>query len=171
MNNLLNHCLLLFIPLIVANSVHMLIVKLNIFSNLVIPVAQGMFGENKTLRGFVVVPLMAALTMLFVGLIVEESMIYSIVLGFILGVVYLLAELPNSWLKRRLNVPSGGTHPKYKYLFLILDKSDSAFGVTFFYFMICSIRFSEAILIFIIGVILHSLFSLLLYFSKIKKAF
>lgn len=171
MNSLLHHCILIFIPLILANSIHMLIVKHNLLSSLVIPIANGIFGANKTLRGFVVVPVLSALMMFFTGIILEVSSLFSFLLGLILGLGYLLSELPNSWLKRRLNIPAGGTHPKYKLFFQILDKVDSAFGVAMIYFLIGEVNLVQALSIFAVGVMIHVLVSLLLLKVSVKKAF
>ena len=56
--------------------------------------------------------------------------LYNILIGFLLGLGYSLFELPNSFIKRRLDIKPGKTTNGFKKMFFIfLDQADSVFGV------------------------------------------
>ncbi len=120
------------LPLLFANTVHMLIVKYRGLSFLNVPISISLFGANKTWRGIVVLPL---ITEVFVQ-IFWRLWNYTIHLplppfglGYWLGVFYVVGELPNSWLKRKMGIAAGEPSKKYRWLFTALDKLDSSFSV------------------------------------------
>lgn len=54
---------------------------------------------------------------------------FNLFMGFLLGTAYVLFELPNSFIKRRLVIPSGKRAQGHlKWLFLCLDHVDSVIG-------------------------------------------
>ena len=95
-------------------------------------------GDNKTLRGFVV--LVPATTIFFV---VEGYWLTRVVgmewvgwelsliewggLGLAASLGYAFGELPNSFIKRQLDIPPGGTHnhPVVRWAFVVWDQLDS----------------------------------------------
>lgn len=135
-------------PVIVAGVLHMILAKMNVLSALKVPLDRGkewrgkrIFGDNKTWRGVV---LMIALTMAayevqswsygaseFVRGIAyyDYNAVNSYFAGFMLGLGYILAELPNSFVKRRLDIKAGkgDTGLKGK-IFLVVDQGDSVLG-------------------------------------------
>lgn len=168
---MLQHILIIVLPLAFSNIFHMFIVKHNIFRILNISIWKNAFGKNKTWRGLVVVPLFNALFLLLLNQIFQFELATPALLGFILGMAYILFELPNSFIKRRLGINSGESHPKYNLLFKVIDKVDSAFGVIIVYYYLENIDLKMAIVIFIIGAITHALFSQMLVVLNIKKTF
>src|SRR5688572_16056119 len=94
--------LILSIPLIVAGGLHMAVVTLNLLPGLKIPIHRGWFGANKTWRGVLVMPLAAALGVKIASALwpSEFGGWSSLSLGFLLGLAYVLFELPNSFIKR-----------------------------------------------------------------------
>ena len=86
------------------------------------------FGANKTLRGFLVVP--AACGAFFwveraAGAPVAAFPWWT---GAAAGLGYVLAELPNSFLKRRAGVAPGARAERNAAVFFALDHLDSVFG-------------------------------------------
>jgi CDP-archaeol synthase len=166
------YLLFIFVPLILSNVIHMMVVKRAVFSALAVPVAASFFGSNKTWRGFVVVPLLNGL---FTGLLnfiiplfgVSEAFCY----GFLLGFVYVLFELPNSWLKRRLGIAAGDRAEKQASLFMLLDKMDSALGVSVASHFLFELSWSDTLKLFVLAVGIHVFFSWLLVFLGVKKRF
>ena len=152
--NILLLALYLQIPVVIGGVLHMVVVKRNYLSALVIPIHQGLFGANKTWRGIFVVPLLTAfggLCMMPLEWLLTQVIGTSLLsqwnlalLGFIAGVGYVLAELPNSFFKRRIGVEAGVVPEDKKYWFIALDQLDSAFGVAIAYWLMLGISFETA---------------------------
>jgi CDP-diacylglycerol--serine O-phosphatidyltransferase len=146
--------LYLQIPVVIGGVLHMVIVKRNYLSALVIPIHQGWFGANKTWRGLFVVPLLTAfggLCMMPLEWLLIQAIGTSLLsqwnlalLGFIAGVGYVLAELPNSFFKRRIGIEAGVVPEDKKYWFIALDQLDSALGVAIAYWLMLGISLETA---------------------------
>jgi len=158
--NILLLALYLQIPVVIGGVLHMVVVKRNYLSALVIPIQKTWFGANKTWRGIVAVPALTAfgglcmyplewlMSQVFgISLLAQWNLI---LLGFIAGVGYVLAELPNSFFKRRIGVQAGVVPEDKKYWFIALDQLDSAFGVAIAYWLMLGISF-ETVWIYIIS--------------------
>ena len=133
--------LYLQIPLVFSGVLHMVAVTYNWFPTLRIALHTPYFGANKTWRGFIFMPLFTVLGIMVLWL--SESLIHVPLLaqknmftgGILLGLGYVLAELPNSFLKRRLGI-AAGKHPEHhKQWFIFLDQFDSGFGVALVYWL------------------------------------
>lgn len=115
------------------------------FELLNVPIQTQWFGENKRWRGLISLPLTCVVsTFLLQGL---ESQLFSnsgpqiqlshfnfMEYGLLVGFVFNLSELPNSFVKRRLQIPPGDENNKF---FYVIDHMDSTYGVLllwFFYF-------------------------------------
>ena len=162
----------IFIPLIVSNVLHMLVVKKAWFNGLAIPVSSSLFGSNKTWRGLLLVPLLNAF--FFAGLnvfLISFSWGASLGYGFLLGLAYMLFELPNSFLKRRLGVPPGARARRHAFWFAVLDKSDSAFGVVLLSAFLFGFGVQQFLVLFLTAVAVHAFFSGLLVLVGIKRGF
>lgn len=169
MIELLQHIWIVLVPLILTSSLHMVVVKKQLLPTLNIPVWKKGFGENKTWRGFFFVPLTNGLISFLLIRGMGELPYQPIVLGYILGLCYLLAELPNSFLKRKVGIQPGG-HPDHnKLLFFVLDKTDSALGVTLAYYFLSGISLSMAVALFLTNSIAHTLVAVSLVRLKIKS--
>ncbi len=116
------------VPVVVGGVLHMLVVTKNWLPALAVPVQRRWFGANKTVRGFVMMPLLSALGGMLVSFNLE-----GVWLGALVGLAYVLAELPNSFLKRRLGVAPGQLPLRFRRAFLLLDQLDSALGVALLY--------------------------------------
>ncbi len=123
-------------PVIVAALVHIAVIRLRLLPGLVVPLDGGadwrgarVLGDNKTWRGALVMTLVstaAAPLQQVVRLPALEYFDYGranlALVGFLLGLGFVLGELPNSFLKRRLGVAPGG---RGSALFVVLDQVDS----------------------------------------------
>jgi hypothetical protein len=165
------------IPLIVSNVLHMILVKKNGWSGLAKPINAQAFGKNKTWRGVVFVSLVNAIVFCIINwpnlhaFHGWEDVAFNFFIGWMYGLAYVLFELPNSWLKRRLGIPAGGSPDRFKGLFMLLDKTDSALGVSLVFCVLRDFSWGDTALFFITASGLHFLFSWILYLRKIKKAF
>lgn len=140
--------LLFALPVIVGGGLHIAAIRIGLWPGLArVPLDGGLtwrgrriFGENKTVRGAVV---MVAATALASGLLrlasgahaltahgLATADIHPLAWGALLGAGYVAGELPNSFLKRQLDVSPGtaargGLGP----LFWVVDQCDSLAGV------------------------------------------
>lgn len=113
----------------------MIAVSRDWFSFLKIPVSRFLFGENKTLRGFILMPLFS-IPGAFLGyqllgdleLTIAIEGIHFVELGLLIGFVYVLFELPNSFIKRRMGIAPGDDAPRFRRLFIFFDQIDSSLG-------------------------------------------
>ena len=183
------------IPLIVSNVLHMVLVKKNGLTSLCIPLNSTWFGPNKTLRGFLFVPFVNGILYLVVNwpggwllsglsseyylqqeinigdinflnlLLMQES------IGAVYGLFYMLFELPNSWIKRRMGIASGESSTRFRWFFTLLDKTDSAIGVSLFFGFLNDFNIEMMLQFFLCASSLHFGISGLLVLSKIKKSF
>ena len=183
------------IPLIVSNVLHMVLVKKNGLNSLCIPLNSTLFGPNKTLRGFLFVPFVNGILYLVVnwpggwllsGLSPESYLqqeinigdinflnllLMQVSIGAVYGLFYMLFELPNSWIKRRMGIASGESSTRFRWFFTLLDKTDSAIGVSLFFGFLNDFNIEMMLQFFLCASSLHFGISGLLVLSKIKKSF
>jgi hypothetical protein len=171
MIELFTHVLIVLVPLILTSILHMLAVKENWLKVSKIPIWRTGFGENKTWRGVIFVPSANALFLSFISSIFQLHLAHPFLLGLILGLSYLFFELPNSFLKRKAGIKAGGHHRDHKYLFYILDKTDSSFGVTLTYFLVTGITLRMALALFLINSTTHAVIAFVLVKLRIKSSF
>lgn len=132
MNYLSTAGILVFIPLIISNVLHMVIVRKDLFSGWAQPIHLLALGRSKTWRGILIVPslnaLLTPITAMLFGLEGQPWQEFAL-LGFALGLAYVLAELPNSWVKRKVGIQSGERSSRFPTLQTLIDKLDSTLGV------------------------------------------
>lgn len=164
----------LIFPLMISGFLHMYIVKKNYFSFLNKPISIKLFGQNKTLRGFIVMPFLT-----YFGLVCTEVLLrnpFSLLsntqilsLGLLLGFFYSLFELPNSWMKRKLNIQPGKTPEKNKLLFVIIDQTDSVVGCLIAYSFYLDLTWQNIIIVMLLGPSIHLAVNYLLFLLKLRK--
>ena len=183
------------LPLVITNIAHMVLVKRNGFSGLAVPIHAGAFGPNKTWRGVVFVSFVNAVCFglinfpggvllshwndtFYDAILIDlstwhgwEDILFKCFIGWVYGMAYVLFELPNSWLKRRMGIPAGASANRFNGLFTLLDKTDSALGVSLVFCVLRDFSWVDASVFFVTASGLHFLFSWILYLRKIKKAF
>jgi hypothetical protein len=189
------HLKLMLLPLILSNVIHMVLVKLNVLKWMNIPIWESAFGRNKTWRGVFIIVVLTGLFSILISGIIPIKYSYSLdfeelqkwnflskkdlsfqtncaILGMWLGCMYLLFELPNSWIKRRLGICAGALAEStlQRWTFMLVDKSDSAVGVVLFYGWTFQLSLEMQIKLFIISVIIHISLAWLLYKLRIKSS-
>jgi hypothetical protein len=136
-----------------------------------------LFGSNKMLRGLMVMPFAAALTFFAIGagrdhfpgwlaagmwdLTAGE---YAL-LGLACGLAFMIFELPNSFLKRQLDVPPGEAprQPWLKAVCFVLDRCDSTLGAMLVVAIALPLSGETWFWVFVLGPASHALFSALLH--------
>ena len=133
-----------------------------------------LFGENKTVRGFVVMPLATGLSFLLVspwprpagcracGHFVHSS--YA-ALGLLAGAGFMAGELPNSFVKRQLGIAPGSPAdgPFLRPAFFLVDRLDSALGALAALALAVSIPPLTVLYVLAIGPVLHGAFSVMTF--------
>jgi CDP-diglyceride synthetase len=182
------------LPVILAGIANSIFVKTKLLNGIAIPIDGGkafidrrrIFGDSKTYKGFLGY---VVLTMLFTvvwGLICANSItllslnyfyeshasgiVFNLCLGCLLGIAWALFELPNSFIKRRLNIKSSMNAKGFKGLLIaILDQADSIFGVVLVLALFYPITIRQYFFFVAIGAITHLVFNFLLFVVKIRK--
>jgi hypothetical protein len=141
-----SNILWLICPLFLAGVLEAFLWKTALFEPLNVPINQSLFGANKKWRGLVSLPLTHAVSVflfqLLEPLIIKDPLPNWILLssfnwleyGLLVGFVFNLSELPNSYIKRRLGIPPGD---ESSILFYFVDHMDSTYGTLllwYFYF-------------------------------------
>jgi hypothetical protein len=90
--------------------------------------------------------------------------------GTVMGVAYMLFELPNSFIKRRLEIPDGKTERGVKgKIFFVIDQLDSMFGVILVLVVVSKISLLQYINYVLLGGLTHICVNLVLYKLKIRR--
>lgn len=180
-------------PVIFAGILNMVWVRLDIGNRLKIPMDGGkvladghrLFGDNKTWKGFLGMIGLGLITGILWGAFLKgraietldlfylgraNTLLWSGFTGALSGLAYALAELPNSFLKRRLDIRPGKNPAGFKKLFFIfLDQADSVIGclllLRLFYPYDLGFFFSAVLL----GALTHISLNILLFFLKLRK--
>lgn len=141
-----------------------------------------LFGPNKTWRGFVVMPAAAGAAFWLGGALRPalpawlSSGMWDLApfdyagLGIACGLAFMLAELPNSFVKRQLDV-APGMAPRGRTLaavFFVVDRVDSVLGVLIAVTLLLPLDPATWAWVLLLGPGIHWLFSLWLYRLKIK---
>lgn len=132
-------------PVLAAGLVHVVVLKTGALGRLAAPLDGGrtlagrpLLGPSKTWRGLVLMPVVTAVA---AGGAVAMARrlppelspfpgrrVKPWVLGAMLGLGYCAGELPNSFVKRRLGIPAGGSAGRLAWLQYIVDQTDSVAG-------------------------------------------
>lgn len=168
--------LLIIIPAMIGGIIHMLAVTKDWFKFLKIPICSPLFGENKTLRGFILMPLFSIPGgLLAYSILTDSAMTIDItathwaLFGALAGFAYILFELPNSFIKRRMGIPAGGEAGRFRLLFVILDQLDSSLGGAVLALIYFDAPMLTALSVLILGPIIALTVKKLLYVLRLKK--
>lgn len=133
-------------PVVFGGVLHMLVVTRDYLPRLKVPIYTPWFGKNKTWRGVIAVTFLTTIGALLVYPIelstlslFSVSLLHGvpiIVLGVAGGLGYVVGELPNSFIKRRLGAQPGEMPEKLTDAFIAFDQVDSAIGVAFMYWLV-----------------------------------
>ena len=141
------------------------------------------FGDNKRLSGFLVLPPATSLSFLTLSLLWPQlpgatpdtlwnlSSAQYAMMGFACGLAFLVAELPNSFLKRQLGIESGDTPPAgaLKVLTIVIDRLDSVIGCLIAVSLIVQISLATWVWVIALGISQHAFFSFLMFKLGLKR--
>jgi hypothetical protein len=161
-------------PVLVAGLGQVAVLKTGLLPGLAAPLDRGLhwrgkplLGPRKTWRGVIV---MTTLSALVAGAQAHGALrsarlralspfdyerINPWLLGFALGLGYCLAELPNSFVKRRLDIAPAGSTDRFARLQYLIDQSDSVAGCLLALRLFYKPSWLETGLAFATGVALH----------------
>ena len=132
----------LAISLFIAGIIEAFLWKTPTFQLLNIPIQERWFGTNKKWRGLVSLPIAMVASVYLLKLVemsislppsaISFSDFNLIEFGLLVGFIFNLSELPNSWFKRRLDIPPGDESSK---LFYLIDHMDSTYGVLILWYL------------------------------------
>lgn len=170
--------LLAIAPLALAGASHMVVVKKNLLRRLATPIHEGGFGVSKTWRGLLFMPLfsifgfylLAAFASAYNGHLSFDLDKYSpIELGLMLGLAYVIAELPNSFIKRKLGIPAGQLPLRNRFLFVLADQLDSILGCGLVYVVVVGMPWATFLCLIVIGLYVAFALKNILYHLGYKK--
>lgn len=181
-------------PVIFAGITNMFYTKTKFYRNHCSPIDGGMkfydgrqiFGNNKTWTGFWGMVFFGAIFQLLWGAVCfaikpleninelynnfSNNPAFNLASGAILGFAYVLFELPNSFIKRRLNITPGKIAGGIKgVFFFIIDQIDSLIGVVMTLNFFSKMSFVKYWLYIFLGALTHVIVNLILYALKIRK--
>jgi len=140
------------------------------------------FGDNKQVRGLIVMPIACALIFAILGGnretlpewlstgMWDKSAGYYAIVGGAAGLAFMLAELPNSFIKRQLGVPPGEVPYQgwARTICMLLDRFDSVIGVLIVVSLMVPVPVLSWVWLLAIGPGIHAIFSGMLYRLGIK---
>lgn len=140
-----------------------------------------LFGANKTWKGLIGMIVFTAICTIILNIFPDQSSAfrsgrslndipYEGLYGASLGLAYVLAELPNSFIKRRLDIAPGKNATGIKgILFTVIDQADSIIGgaiVISIYTPMSSYHFWQLVLV---ASAIHYAINVVLYFVRLKS--
>lgn len=179
------------VPIVIAGAANMAFVKSTMFSALRTPIDRGricadgkpLFGPNKTWKGALGMIVFSAAAMLVFCLAMgrqfphwtfysagSHAYLSPLIDGALLGLAYIVFELPNSFIKRRMDIGAGrNAHGFRGVLFTVVDQADSVLGCALVLWFITPIDVGIAALFVVIGSAIHLVVNALLYLVGLKK--
>jgi hypothetical protein len=178
-------------PVIVGGVLNLAFIKSPLFNSLRRPIDGGrlwkdgkpIFGPNKTWKGVIGSVVLTAAAMVLFGAIVSESLtkltvyrlsdtqplLFLLFQGALLGLAYVVFELPNSFLKRRLDIAAGrsggGLNGR---IFRTIDQIDSVVGCGLVLLLLGSISAGDVIVLVLFGGLVHIPISKLLHVARLR---
>jgi len=147
------------------------------------------FGNNKTWKGLILSILICSICAIIWGVICSaipalenrnwfyiynaNTIGYNLLIGVLFGLTYSIFELPNSFIKRRVEIAPGQTSKasgKTKLIFTLLDNFDSSIGTMLVVWYLCKLTLVEYIIAVILASLVHFLIVKIMYTLKIKEA-
>lgn len=151
----------IFIILDLAGFIHILFIKKNYLKFLNFAICKKLFWKNKTWRWLIIMSLFSCL----IG-----SLYFNFIFSFLLWFIWILWELPNSFIKRKLWIKPG-SYKKWIWVLIqyIFDTLDSVIAIIIFLNLKFDINIFSNFLLLIFGFLNHSTIDYLSHKFKIKK--
>lgn len=181
------------LPIVYGGVLNMIFVKTPLYRKLNAPIDRGklwkdgkrIFGDNKTWIGFWSMVLFCMLSQVFWGAVCnrsgwnglhdlyrvrENTLPLNVITGTLYGLAYMLFELPNSFVKRRIDIRPGKTERSaLGAVFFVVDQIDSLIGVLLVLAAFTGISFGRYLGYLALGAGTHILVNLILYLLHIRK--
>ncbi|HEX7340929.1 MAG TPA: CDP-archaeol synthase [Rhodanobacteraceae bacterium] len=175
--------MLLLVPAIIGGVLHSMVIHVRWFPWLATPIHRRWFGAHKTWRGLVVMPVGCLLgEYLTIGIehvlpptirtgLQGLSPGMLVICGLSLGLGYMLSELPNSFLKRRLGVAEGmlPDNGRWRPWFLLADQVDSVIGCLVVCWLFLGFGLPVLLMALVLGVGAHLLVNASLYATGVRS--
>lgn len=164
----------LILPVVLGGFGHVAVLKTNIFAPLALPLDGGarwrghpLLGANKTWRGIVVMTGFTALASAGqaalarrtgwsdASMVPQSAGVRPWAAGAVCGATYCIAELPNSFVKRRLGISPGGRAVSGGRLQYLLDQADSVAGCLVPLRLLYRANAGELLAAFVLGLTIH----------------
>jgi len=182
-------------PVILAGVFNMLFLKIPFLKSRCRPIDGGknwtdgkrIFGDSKSVLGFILMTVLAGILEVFWGFLLQglgqnkRSLLYlyfentpafNFLIGMLFGFLYMLFELPNSFIKRRLSVSAaeqGDGRRGLKLFFFILDQIDSMFGIMLCLGILVHLTPAQTVFAIFLGGLTHVLVNCLLILFRVRK--
>lgn len=144
------------------------------------------FGDNKTWKGLLGYLVTNMFSAVLWGAVIAQldslkglnyfylnhsnTLSYNLLIGLLLGIGYALFELPNSFLKRRLDItPGKSLHGGLRWFFVFIDQADSIFGCALVVWLFHDIGIWVYAGFVAVGAFTHIVLNMLLYFCRLRK--
>ena len=180
-------------PLIAGGVANMLFTKTALYRRYKAPMDGGrswkdgkrIFGDNKTWIGFAAMVLFCVVFQILCGLTCNalawngmndlyrcnpNTLGFNALFGAAVGFIYMLCELPNSFIKRRLEIEPGRTGKgMLGAVFFFIDQVDSLVGVMMVLYLASDISIGKYGAYVLLGALTHIGVNLLLYAAKVRR--
>lgn len=179
-------------PIIFAGILNMLFTKTKFYNKHKRPIDnrrsinnKRILGDNKTWIGFGSMVIISGFTHVIWGYILrllnlesksdyyvkhDNRITYNLIVGLSNGFIYMVSELPNSFIKRRLDIDSGKRANGIKgVLFYIIDQIDSIVGIAYLIKKLSKINVRETLKYIGIGGFVHAIINLILFKIKVRE--
>ncbi len=176
-------------PLLLAALAHGFCIRYEWFPYLKRPLDFGLYfrgkrvlGDNKTWRGLLIQVIFCTLGATIQGWLQEQGVVppwlaffdytkHGPAVGFFLGLGMTIGELPNSFLKRQLDIPPGQrSGGGWGVLFFFLDQVDLTLGIWLFFFFIVRPPALLVLWSLVLTVALHLAVSSVGYVLRMRKS-
>ena len=182
-------------PVILAGVFNMLFLKIPFLKSRCRPIDGGknwtdgkrIFGDSKSVLGFLLMTALAGILEVFWGFLLqglgknnwsllylyfENTPVFNFLIGMLFGFLYMLFELPNSFIKRRLSVSAaeqGDRRIGLKLFFFILDQIDSMFGIMLCLGILAHLTPAQTVFAIFLGGLTHVFVNCLLILFRVRK--
>ena len=142
-------------------------------------------GENKTWKGLVGMVVLGAASFVLWSQVLQHTSLgqwdlfherhaatlpFDLGVGALLGAAYALFELPNSFLKRRLDIaPGKEAHGPRKWLFVVLDQIDSIVGIALVVALLATVTPLFLLGLLLVSGITHILINMALFAAGLRR--
>lgn len=171
--------LIVVVPVLLSAVVVSLVIRFDPLPATAVPLDLGrtwrgrpILGPNKTWRGLVVwvvaTAVFGALVFAVVAPTSEPPVVGWLGFGLLLGAGYALAELPNSFVKRRLGIEAGAETTRHSRWQFLADQGDSVLGMLVVVVLVLDVEWPWLVVLTALGLLLHVLGDTVLHATGVK---